>query len=86
MIQNEIPKLFDDLMRDLSRDSTLDDKNAYERLLQSFGHKVLAYHADNGRYAESTFVNDAKDEAQRITHCGVGSHHQNGIAERRIRT
>jgi hypothetical protein len=74
------------LMRDSTADSTLEAKNAYEHLLATFGHKVLAYHADNGRFAESVFVQDIKDKAQNITYCGVGSHHQNGIAERRIRT
>jgi hypothetical protein len=46
----------------------------------------LAYHADNGRFAEKMFVKDVKDKAQKITYCDIGSHHQNGIAERRIRT
>ena len=55
-------------------------------LLQTFGHKVLAYHADNGRYAEKVFLQDMKDKAQNIMYCGVRSHHQNGIAEQRIRT
>jgi hypothetical protein len=74
------------LMRDSTAASTLEAKNAYEHLLQAFGHKVLAYHADNGRFAENLFVQDIKDKAQHITYCGVGSHHQNGIAERKIRT
>ena len=47
---------------------------------------MLAYHADNGRYAENIFVQDVKDKAQRLTYCGVGSHHQNGISERRIKS
>jgi hypothetical protein len=74
------------LMTDTTAESTLEAKNSYEHLLQTFGHKVLAYHADNGRFAEKVFVKDVKDKAQNITYCGVGSHHQNGIAERRIRT
>jgi hypothetical protein len=74
------------LMRNTTAETTLEAKNAYEHLLQTFGHKVLAYHADNGRFAEKVFVQDVKDKAQNITYCGVGSHHQNGIAERLIRT
>ena len=74
------------LMKDSTAESTLEAKNAYERLLLSFGNKVLAYHADNGRFAEKVFVQDVKDKSQKITYCGVGSHHQNGIAERRIKT
>ena len=74
------------LMKDTTADSTLEAKNSYERLMQSFGHKVLGYHADNGRFAEKVFVKDCKDKAQKLTFCGVGSHHQNGIAERRIKS
>ena len=74
------------LMKDATAESTLEAKNAYEHLLHTFGHKVLAYHADNGRFAETVFMGDVKDKAQNITFCGVGSHHQNGIAERKIRT
>jgi hypothetical protein len=61
-------------------------KNSYECLLLSFGHKVRAYHVDNGRFVENMYVQDVKDKAQNITFCGVGSHHQNGIAERRIKS
>lgn len=74
------------LMKDTTGESTLNAKHAYEILTQSYGHHVRAYHADNGRFAEAMFVQDSKDKAQRVTHCGVGSHHQNGIAERPIRT
>jgi hypothetical protein len=74
------------LMKDTTAESTLEAKNAYEHLLQTFSRKVLAYHADNGRFAEKVFKQDVKDKAQDITFCGVGSHHQNGIAERRIKS
>ncbi len=74
------------LMKDTTAESTLEAKNAYERKLLGFGHKVERYHADNGRFAEKVFVQDVKDKNQNITFCGVGSHHQNGIAERRIKT
>ena len=31
------------------------------------------------------FLQDIKDNAQQIIFCGVGAHHQNGIAEKKIR-
>ena len=31
------------------------------------------------------FLQDIKENAQQITFCGVGVHHQNGIAEKKIR-
>ena len=74
------------LMKDTTAESTLESKNSYESLMKSYGHDVRKYHADNGRYAENTFVQDAKDKNQQISYCGVGSHHQNGIAERRIKS
>ncbi len=74
------------LMPDSTAESTLEAKNAYEQLLRTHGHRVKAYHADNGRFAENVFVGDVRDKAQSMTYCGVGSHHQNGIAERRIKT
>lgn len=74
------------LMQDTTAVATLEAKNAYERLIGTFGSKVLAYHADKGRFAENAYMTDVKDKGQNITFCGVGSHHQNGIAERRIRS
>lgn len=74
------------LMRDTTAESTLEAKNAYEQLMLQHRHRVRAYHADNGRFAENLFVADVRDKSQKITYCGVGSHHQNGNAERRIKT
>ena len=74
------------LMQDTTAQTTLEAKNAYELLLSTYGRKAIAYHADNGRFAERVFIQDTKDKGQQITYCGVGSHHQNGIVERRIRT
>ena len=68
-------------MRDTDGVSTLEAKYAYENLMLQHGHRVLAYHADNGRYAEGTFRKDAFDKSQRLSYCGVGHHNQNGIAE-----
>ena len=74
------------LMRDTAAESTLEAKHAYEALMMTLGHRVMAYHADNGRYAETAFRKDATDNAQQLSYCGVGAHSQNGIAERRIKS
>ena len=60
-------------------------KHAYERFLASLGVDSKAYHADNGRFADKGFRDDCTSSNQTITFCGVGSHHQNGIAERKIK-
>ncbi len=44
-----------------------------------------AYHAYNGRFADKGFWDDCALSNQTITFCCVGSHHQNGIAEQKIK-
>ena len=69
----------------LTTDETIDAKHAFERLAEQHGVRILHYHCDNGRFADKAFVDDVRAAHQTITFCGVGAHHQNGIAERRIR-
>jgi hypothetical protein len=68
------------LMQDLSLSETLAAKHAYERFLGSLGIESKAYHADNGCFADKGFWDDCHSSNQTISICGVGSHHQNGIA------
>jgi hypothetical protein len=49
------------------------------------GIQICNYHADNGRFADTAFINDTKRNNQSITYCGVYAHFQNEIAEKRIR-
>lgn len=53
--------------------------------LRNVGVTIYHYHGDNGRFAENLFTSHARKLGQRVTHCGVNAHFQNGIAERRIR-
>jgi hypothetical protein len=73
------------LMKDLTLSETLMAKHAYELFLASLGVDSKAYHADNGCFADKGFRYDCTFSNQTITFCGVGSHHQNGIAERNIK-
>jgi hypothetical protein len=73
------------LMKNLTLSETLLAKHAYERFLASLGVESKSYHADNGRFADKGFRDDCTSSNQTITFCGVGSHHQNGIAERKIK-
>ena len=43
------------------------------------------YHAENGRFCNNLFIQDIQKQGQSISYCGVGAHHQNGIAEKQIR-
>jgi GAG-pre-integrase domain len=63
----------------------LEAKRQFESYLRSHGVIVKHYHADNGRFIETTWVDDIKDRAQDMSYAGVGAHHQNGRAEKRIR-
>jgi hypothetical protein len=44
-----------------------------------------AYYADNGCFADKEFCDDCTSCNQIITFYGVESHHQNGIAEQKIK-
>ncbi len=72
------------LMQDLTLDEIL-AKHAYEQFLSSVGVTSKAYHANNGRFADKGFRDDCISCNQVITFCGVGGHHQNGIAEQKIK-
>jgi hypothetical protein len=65
---------------------TLKAKNTFERFAQECGHKVQMYHADNAPFRAEEFVRDCTNKGQTIDYSGVGAHHQNGVAERAIRT
>ncbi len=72
-------------MKDLTLSETLLAKHAYERFLASLGVESKVYHADNGHFADKGFSDNCISINQTITFCGVGRHHQNGIAERKIK-
>ena len=63
----------------------LDAKLAFERFSYSHGVTIKHYHCDNGRFAESSFRDSCIASNQSVSFCGVNAHHQNGIAERRIK-
>ena len=43
------------------------------------GQSVKHYHADNGRFTDNRFVDNANRKSQKLTFYGVGAHYQNGI-------
>ncbi len=44
-----------------------------------------SYHTDNGQFVDKDFKDDCTMSNQSVTFCGVGGHHQNGIAEQKIK-
>jgi hypothetical protein len=73
------------LMESLSSVETVEAKEAFERYAKHHGVEIMAYHAGNGRFADNLFKSHVETCRQKLTFCGVDAHHQNGIAERRIR-
>ena len=73
------------LQQTTNAEETLEAKHQFEVYATSHGVTVSHYHADNGRFAEHTWIEDAERQKQRMSYSGVGAHHQNGRAEKRIR-
>jgi hypothetical protein len=69
------------LQKTTNASETLEAKRQFELYVRSHGITVRHYRADNGRFIESVWVNDARDKGQDISYSGVAAHHQNGKAE-----
>ena len=67
-------------------EETMNGKLAYERFADDHGVKVMHYRGDNMWYNEEGFVESCKEQNQELDLCGVGAHHQNGIAEAKNKT
>ncbi|MDA3833359.1 MAG: reverse transcriptase domain-containing protein [Spirochaetales bacterium] len=67
-----------------SAEDTIEGKRKFEQFCFERGVKVQHYHADNGIFASRGFREEVQRCGQKLTFCGVGAHHQNGVAERRI--
>ncbi|KAI2510176.1 hypothetical protein MHU86_4208 [Fragilaria crotonensis] len=65
---------------------TLVSKRAFERSAKSCGVKIKSYHGDNGVFKAKEFTDSITQSDQELQFSGVGAHHQNGVAERAIRT
>ena len=75
---------FINLQLSTSAEETILGKEKFEKLMASYGNPVQAYHADNGVFASNDWKEHCRNQGQRLSFAGVGAHHQNGIAERRI--
>jgi len=72
------------LMTSLSSEQTMAAKATYEPIAQTYGLSIHGYWADNGWFADKEWKQDCNEQHQDLTICGVSTHHQNGIAEKRI--
>lgn len=65
--------------------ATVEAKDVYERVMHLYGHWVESYHADNSRFDSKKFKHLCDMAKQTHSYFGVEAHHQNGIAETRIK-
>ena len=79
-------KVFCEFQNSTGAKETIEAKRHMERDAKASGVKVNAFRADNGIFKSTEFRLELKNNDQDITFCGVGAHHQNGVAERYIRT
>ena len=73
------------LQKTADAEETVEAKIEFESFMQSIGVSVRAYHADNGIFRANKWVESCTKSNQRLTFAGVNAHHQNGVAEQRIR-
>ena len=73
------------LQKQVTSQETVMTKHAFERSAEQHGIMIKHYHTDNGRFADNAFIQDCQANRQSLSYCGVNTHFQNGIAERRIR-
>lgn len=73
------------LQKSTAATETVQGKREFEQLASENGHKIKAYHADNGIFNSAEWRESChENEPQTLTFAGVNAHHQNGVAERRI--
>ena len=70
----------------LRASETLRGKHKFKRYAATCGVNVTSYRGDNGVFRSREYVADLRRQKQSIRYSGVGAHHQNGVAERSIRT
>jgi hypothetical protein len=50
------------------------------------GFKIKKYHSGDGIFSSAEFKAHCEQQNQKYNYSGVGAHHQNGVAERKIKT
>jgi len=70
----------------LAAPDTLKSKMEYEQLCLSHGFSVSKYRTDNGTFTAQSVIGDIESKSQKISFSGAGAQHQNGVAERAIKT
>jgi hypothetical protein len=72
--------------RGYSAQETLQSKMEFEREALSHGVTVKSYRTDNGTFTAQAVIDQIQKLGQTISFSGAGAQHQNGVAERAIKT
>ncbi len=78
--------LYTHLQVSLRAEDTIVGKHLFERTAALDGVTIKKYHGDNGIFNAQEFVAELRAKEQEVSYSGVGAQHQNGKAERSIRT
>ena len=73
------------IQKSASAEETIKAKMAFKVYAKNHGVSVQAYHADNGIFRAKAWMDHCFKRDQGMTFAGVNVHHQNGMAEKRIR-
>ena len=73
------------LMTKMNAQTTVEAKEAFERIARTNGATVHHYHSDNGLFDTKLFRDSIEASHQTLSFCGPNAHHQNGKAENRIK-
>jgi len=76
---------FTHLHKSTSVEETIQGKEKFEAYTASCNVQVVHYHADNGIFANNKFGQAVSNAKQTLSFCGIITHFQNGVVERRIR-
>ena len=85
-IDHASSKIFNHLQISLRSGETLVGKRVLEHAASDLGIAIKGLRSDNGIFVSDEFLSDCRRKGQRLKRCGVGAHHQNGVAERFIKT
>ena len=66
------------LMVEMNAKTTVETKEAFERVAEEHKVKIQHYHCDNGLFDTILFKSSIAKAHQSIIFCGVNAHHQNG--------
>jgi transposase InsO family protein len=70
----------------LAAPDTVQSKRKFEQEAGLSNASITRYHGDNGIFQSAKFKEETTELGQVISFSGVGAHHQNGKAERAIKT